>query len=152
MTFARIIADFFVVLGVIFLLSLLGCLILQFIIRILNPLDLEKRSSGELAFITRGNSGMCEQFAKEVNQLGFNLAILSEDEEGLNKVAKEINNVYPQCHVIIINADLSDNHKKATMQVITQLQNEYISIMFFNAVYKVVEVINRQMAPNSSIL
>ncbi|KAA6362016.1 MAG: hypothetical protein EZS28_042457, partial [Streblomastix strix] len=141
MTFAHILADIFVVLGVIFLLSLLGYLILQFIIRILKPLDLKKRNGGGFAFITGGNSGMCEQFAKEVNQLRFYLAILAEDEERLNKVAKVIINVYPQCHVIIIKADLSDNHTKVTEQVITQLPNEDISIMFFNAGYGVVEVI-----------
>ncbi|KAA6366212.1 MAG: hypothetical protein EZS28_038260, partial [Streblomastix strix] len=100
MTFAHIFADIFVVLGVIFVNSLLGYLILQFIIRILKPLDLKKRYGGGLAFIAGENSGMGEQFAKEVNQLRFYLAILAEDEERLNKVAKVIINVYPQCHVI----------------------------------------------------
>ncbi|KAA6370307.1 MAG: hypothetical protein EZS28_034166 [Streblomastix strix] len=141
MTFAHILADFFVVLGVIFVLSLLGYLIPQLVIRILKPLDLKKRYGGGFAFVTGGSSGMGEQFAKKVAQMGFNLAILSEDEEGLNKVAKEINDVNPQCRVIIIKADLSGDPETVTEQVVAQLQNEDISIIFFNAGYGVVEVI-----------
>ncbi|KAA6368136.1 MAG: hypothetical protein EZS28_036337 [Streblomastix strix] len=65
MAFAHILADFFVVFDVIFLLSLLGQLIPRFIIRILKPLDLKKRYGGGFAFITGGNSGIGEQFAKK---------------------------------------------------------------------------------------
>ncbi|KAA6397428.1 MAG: putative 17 beta-hydroxysteroid dehydrogenase type 3, partial [Streblomastix strix] len=140
MSFAHIFADIFVVFGVIFVLSLLGYLIPQFIIRILKPLDLKKRYGGGFAFITGGNSGMGEQFAKKVAKMGFDIIILAEDEDRLNKVAKEINDVNPQCRVIIINADLSGDPETVTEQVVAKLQNVDISIMFFNAGYGVVEL------------
>ncbi|KAA6365504.1 MAG: hypothetical protein EZS28_038969, partial [Streblomastix strix] len=61
------------VLGVIFLLCLLGYLIPYLIVRFSKPLDLNVRYGGGFVFITGGNSGIGEAFAKKVAAMGLML-------------------------------------------------------------------------------
>ncbi|KAA6374452.1 MAG: hypothetical protein EZS28_030020, partial [Streblomastix strix] len=94
--------EIFIVLGVIFLLSLLGYLIPQLIVQFSKPLDLQNRYGGGFVFITGGNSGIGEAFAKKVAALGFNLAILGQNEERLNKTALTLHEINSQVRVITI--------------------------------------------------
>ncbi|KAA6389516.1 MAG: putative 17 beta-hydroxysteroid dehydrogenase type 3 [Streblomastix strix] len=130
----------FIVLGIIFLLSLLGYLIPQLIVRFSKPLDLQNRYGGGFVFITGGNSGIGEAFAKKVAAMGFNIIIVARDEERLNKTASALHEINSQVRVITIKADLSDDPEKVTQQIIQQLEGLDISILFFNAGYGVMEL------------
>ncbi|KAA6362898.1 MAG: hypothetical protein EZS28_041575, partial [Streblomastix strix] len=125
--------EIFVVLGVIFCLSLLGYLIPQLIVRILKPLDLKTRYGGGYAFITGGNSGIGEAFAKKVAKMGFNVAILGQNEERLTKTAAALKEIDPSIDVRTIKADLSGDAEKVTQSIVQQLEGLDLSILFFNA-------------------
>ncbi|KAA6393586.1 MAG: putative short-chain dehydrogenase [Streblomastix strix] len=132
--------EIFVVLGVIFLLSLLGYIVPMCIVKFSKPLDLKYRYGGGWAFITGGNSGIGEAFAYKTAKMGFNVAILGQNEERLNKTASAIQEINSQVLVQTIVADLSGDAVKVTEQIVHQLEGLDISILFFNAGYGVFEL------------
>ncbi|KAA6392157.1 MAG: putative 17 beta-hydroxysteroid dehydrogenase type 3 [Streblomastix strix] len=125
--------EIFIVLGVIFLLSLLGYLIPQLIVWFTKPLDLKTRYGGGWAFITGGNSGIGEAFAKKVAKMGFNVAIVARDEDRLKKVEIELKEINPEIKTLAIKADLSGDPVQVTEQIVQQLEGLDISILYFNA-------------------
>ncbi|KAA6388922.1 MAG: putative 17 beta-hydroxysteroid dehydrogenase type 3 [Streblomastix strix] len=127
--------EIFVVLGVIFLLSLLGYIIPQLIVRYSRPLDLKTRYGGGWAFITGGNSGIGESFAKNVAALGFNVVILARDQERLERVEFELKEINSQIKVKTIKADLYGDPVQVTEEIVKQLDGLDISILYFNAGY-----------------
>ncbi|KAA6379593.1 MAG: putative 17 beta-hydroxysteroid dehydrogenase type 3 [Streblomastix strix] len=133
------ITEIFIVLGVIFLLSLLGYLIPQLIVHFSKPLDLKTRYGGGWAFITGGNSGIGESFAKKVAKMGFNVAILGQDQERLNKVEEELKQINSEIKTLAIKADLSGDPVQVTKNIVQQLEGLDISILYFNAGYGRIE-------------
>ncbi|KAA6398242.1 MAG: putative 17 beta-hydroxysteroid dehydrogenase type 3, partial [Streblomastix strix] len=119
--------------GLLSLLSLLIYLIPQLVVRILNPLDLKKRYGGGWCFITGGNSGIGESFAKKVAKIGLNVVILGQNEERLNKVAADILSINQNIETKTIKADLSGNPEQVTEEIVQQLSGLDICIVYFNA-------------------
>ncbi|KAA6400855.1 MAG: putative short chain dehydrogenase [Streblomastix strix] len=125
--------EIFVVLGIIFLLSLLGYLIPQLIVCFSKPLDLKTRYGGGYAFITGGNSGIGESFAKKLAKQGFNLIILAQNEERLNQTKAALKEIDSTIDVRTIKADLSGDPVQVTKDIVQQLEGLDISILYFNA-------------------
>ncbi|KAA6353365.1 MAG: hypothetical protein EZS28_051108, partial [Streblomastix strix] len=73
-------------------------------------------------------------------KLGFNVAILGQNEERLTKTATAINEINSQILIKTIVADLSGDAVKVTEQIVHQLEGLDISILYFNAGYGVMEL------------
>ncbi|KAA6372990.1 MAG: putative short-chain dehydrogenase [Streblomastix strix] len=132
-------ATIFIILGVIFLLSLLGYLIPQCIVKFSKPLDLKTRYNSGYAVITGGNSGIGEAFAKKVAKMGFNVIILGQNSERLQKVEAEIKQINGDITVRSIQADLSGDAEQVSNGIVQKIGDVDISILFFNAGYGVFE-------------
>ncbi|KAA6388385.1 MAG: putative 17 beta-hydroxysteroid dehydrogenase type 3 [Streblomastix strix] len=130
---------FLQIIGGLAILSFLGYIIPQFVIIFSKPLDLHSRYGGGWAFVTGGSSGIGEAFAKKVAKMGFNVAILGQNEERLNRVEKEIKEYNPEIKTLAIKADLSGDPVQLTENIMKQLDGKDVSIMFFNAGINVFE-------------
>ncbi|KAA6315079.1 MAG: hypothetical protein EZS28_055473, partial [Streblomastix strix] len=76
--------------------------------------------------------------------MGFNVAILGQNEERLNKTATAIHEINSQILVKTIVADLSGDATQVTEQIVRQLEGFDISILYFNAGYSVMELASNQ--------
>ncbi|KAA6364239.1 MAG: hypothetical protein EZS28_040235, partial [Streblomastix strix] len=131
-TFLQIIGGFAI-------LSFFGYIIPQFVIIFSKPLDLHSRYGSGWTFVTGGSSGIGEAFAKKVAKMRFNVAILGQNEERLNRVEKEIKEYSPEFKTLAIKADLSGDPVQLTENIMKQLDGKDVSIMFFNAGINVFE-------------
>ncbi|KAA6358440.1 MAG: putative short-chain dehydrogenase [Streblomastix strix] len=130
--------------GILSLISLLIYLIPQLVVRILSPQNLYQKYGGGYVFVTGGNSGIGEAFAKKVAKMGFNLIILGQDEERLNQVESELKEINQNIETKVIKADLSGDPVQVTEQIVQQLEGLDISIIYFNAGYGVFDDVCNQ--------
>ena len=110
--------------------------IIKFVIKSQN--DLKEKYGDGYVIITGGSRGIGLSFAKEFLKKNFKVCLISSNKEKLEKVKKELLDLYPNSiiKVIDINLDIfynEENIKDLEQRITTELKGEEISILLNNA-------------------
>ena len=100
--------------------------------------NLKEKYGDGYVIITGGSRGIGFSFAKEFLKNNFKICLISSNKEKLEKVRKELLDLYPYSIIKIIDFDLSqffneETIKKLEERISTELKGEEISILFNNA-------------------
>ena len=100
--------------------------------------NLKEKYGDGFVIITGGSRGIGLSFAKEFLKQNFKICLLSSNKEKLEKVKKDLLELYPNSIIKIIDFDLSQFYteetiKKLEERISTELKGEEISILFNNA-------------------
>ena len=105
---------------------------------LLSKNNLKEKYGDGYVIITGGSRGIGLSFAKEFLKQNFKICLISSNKEKLEKVKKELLELYPYSIIKIIDFDFSQFYNEETIKkleekIINELKEEEISILFNNA-------------------